>query len=105
MVDRRRVDQCVAVLDPRLLVMPCGRIARHREADSRRDLRIEINVGDGVVEAIPDRDQLILIDAVYHVRRGGIAVPQPLELLRECRTPAELEPGEGHGVVLWRLED
>ena len=60
-VDRRLVDERVAVLDPRLLMVPRGGIARHREPNAWRDLRVQIEVGDGVVEAVADRDELIRI--------------------------------------------
>src|SRR5690242_16067476 len=86
-------------------MVPRGRIARHGEADAARDLRVQVDVRDGVVEAIPDGDELILIDAIDDDWRRGVAVAKPLKLLCHGRAPAELESRVRHGVVLRRLED
>src|SRR4029079_17285570 len=67
----------------RLLMMPRGEIRRHRDADSWSDLRVDVEVRYGVVEAVSDGDQLIRVDTVHHDRRRAILMRQTLELLRE----------------------
>ena len=63
-VDRRIVDEEVAVLHPRFLVMAGREVRRHRDADPWGDLRVDVQVRDGVVEAVADRDELVRVHAV-----------------------------------------
>ena len=59
-------------------MVPRRSVTGHRQANALGDLRVQVQVGDCIVEAIADRDELILIDAIDHVRRRGVAVMKPL---------------------------
>jgi hypothetical protein len=101
-VEGRVVDEQVPILHPRLVVMPRRQVRRERDADATRELRVEVEVGDGVVEARTDRHQ-----AIGGTRRDGVGrvlVIEPLELLGERGTDLELRSVEGRGIVLRRLE-
>ena len=104
-VDRRRVDEQIAVLDPRLLVMARREVRRHRDADARGDLGVHVEIRDGVVEAVADPDELILIDAVDDDGVRVVVVIEALELLRERAAEREREAVERHLIFLRRLED
>jgi len=69
-------------------------VARHRDANAARQLRIEVQVGLGVVETRADRDQRIDVDGRGSRvnRRRSILVSQVLELLRKRGAPLDRDP-------------
>ena len=71
-------------------MMPGRQICAELYADAFCKLRVQIQVGRRVVEPVADFDQLILVDGINHVRRGGVLVIQCLELRRERRP--EIQP-------------
>ena len=107
-IDRRSIDEQIAVLDPRLVVMPGRGVGSHRDADSARQLAIQVEIGGGVVGAVSDADQLVGIgsDASRgdEARSCGVAVVQPLELLREGCAPLQLESFVSDRLVFRRFK-
>jgi len=103
-IDRRGIDEQIAVLDPGFVVMPGRQVARHRNPNAMRELTVQVQVRDGVVEAVADLNELILIDIVHDLWRGGVRMIERLELLREGGAKGELRPLEWHRVLFGRLE-
>ena len=85
--------------------MPRREIAGQLHPDAGRQLRVQHGVGGRVVEAEADVGQLVRVDAIHHVRRGGIAMRQVLHLRGERGAEIELEALEFDARVLGRLED
>jgi hypothetical protein len=76
-----------------------------RHPDAGSELRVQIQVRGRVVEAEPDVLELIRVDAVDDVRRGGVAVRQVLHLRGERGAEIELEARVLDTRRLRRLED
>jgi hypothetical protein len=79
-------------------------VARHRDADALRELRVHVEVGDGVVEAVPELDELVRVDAVDDARLRAVLVAEALELLGERGAELQLEAVERDARVLGGLE-
>ena len=109
-VDRRSVDQQVAVLDPSLLVVPRRRVRRHGDPDSLSELAVKVDIGVGVVGAVSDANKLVGVgcngrsSARYESRSSGVAVIEALELLGESGAPLQLEAVISNRFILWRFE-
>ena len=105
-LDWRAVDEEVAVLHPELVVVSRGGIALDRDADAACELHVQVQVGIRVVEALSERDELILVHGAPGDELGGCRIPvgQVLVLLRERAAPGDLDSGEVGARFLGRLE-
>src|SRR5665213_20878 len=66
-VDRRRVNQQVAVLDPGILVVARRQVGCDFNAYSLCELGVEIQICNGVIEAVTDLDQLVRVDTIHQL--------------------------------------
>ena len=103
-VDGRLIDLNVAILDPRLVVMPRRQIAGERDPDAGCQLRVQVQIRRRIVEPESDAGELVRVDGAHDVGRCRVAVRQVLELRGERRAEVQLEAGELDARILRCLE-
>ena len=108
-IDRRSIDEQIAVLDPRLIVMASRRVAGHGDTNAGCELTVQIKIRGRGVRSMSDPNQLIRIGRDTccgdENRSRGVAVVEALELLRERSAPLELESVVADPFILGGFED